>query len=86
MPASGRVFKPATIRQIGDYRIGIVGQAMPYVPIAHPKRFTPDWTFGIRDTELQKVVDEGCASATRSMPCCSCRITAWTSISSWRAA
>jgi sulfur-oxidizing protein SoxB len=30
---------------------------MPYVPIAHPKRFTPDWTFGIRDGELQKVVD-----------------------------
>ena len=55
--ASGRVFKPATIKQIGDYRIGIVGQAMPYVPIAHPKRFTPDWTFGIRDAELQKVVD-----------------------------
>jgi len=30
---------------------------MPYVPIAHPKRFVPDWTFGIRDSELQKVVD-----------------------------
>jgi S-sulfosulfanyl-L-cysteine sulfohydrolase len=30
---------------------------MPYVPIAHPKRFTPDWTFGIREAELQKVVD-----------------------------
>ncbi len=55
--ASGRVFKPATIKEVGGYRIGIVGQAMPYVPIAHPKRFVPDWTFGIRDAELQKVVD-----------------------------
>ncbi|MFZ3308295.1 MAG: thiosulfohydrolase SoxB [Xanthobacteraceae bacterium] len=54
---SGRVFKPAIIRDVGGHRIGIVGQAMPYVPIAHPKRFTPDWTFGIRETELQKVVD-----------------------------
>jgi sulfur-oxidizing protein SoxB len=27
------------------------------VPIAHPKRFTPDWTFGIRDDELQKLVN-----------------------------
>ena len=27
------------------------------MPIAHPKRFTPDWTFGIHDEELQKVVD-----------------------------
>ena len=55
--ATGRVFKPATIKELGGYRVGIVGQAMPYVPIAHPKRFTPDWTFGIRDAELQKVVD-----------------------------
>ena len=55
--ASGRVFKPATIKDVNGHRIGIIGQAMPYVPIAHPKRFTPDWTFGIRDAELQKVTD-----------------------------
>jgi sulfur-oxidizing protein SoxB len=55
--ASGRVFKPATIKEVGGRRIGVIGQAMPYVPVAHPKRFTPDWTFGIRETELQKVVD-----------------------------
>jgi sulfur-oxidizing protein SoxB len=55
-PASGRVFKPATIKEIGGYRIAVIGQAFPYVPIAHPKRFTPDWTFGIRDDELQKLV------------------------------
>lgn len=55
--ASGRVFKPATIKEVGGYRIGVIGQAFPYVPIAHPKRFTPDWTFGIRDEEMQKVVD-----------------------------
>ncbi len=56
-PASGRVFKPALIKEIGGYRIAVIGQAFPYVPIAHPKRFTPDWTFGIRDDELQKLVD-----------------------------
>jgi S-sulfosulfanyl-L-cysteine sulfohydrolase len=55
--ASGRVFKPATIKEVNGHRLGIVGQAMPYVPIAHPKRFTPDWTFGIREAELQRVVD-----------------------------
>ena len=55
--ASGRVFKPATIKEIGGYRVAVIGQAFPYVPIAHPKRFTPDWTFGIRDDELQKLVD-----------------------------
>jgi S-sulfosulfanyl-L-cysteine sulfohydrolase len=54
--ASGRVFKPATIKELGDLRVAVIGQAFPYVPIAHPKRFTPDWTFGIRDDELQKLV------------------------------
>jgi len=55
-PASGRVFKPSVIKQIGGYRVAVIGQAFPYVPVAHPKRFTPDWTFGIRDDELQKLV------------------------------
>jgi S-sulfosulfanyl-L-cysteine sulfohydrolase len=56
-PASGRVFKPAMIREIGDARIAVIGQAFPYVPVAHPKRFTPDWTFGIREDEMQKLVN-----------------------------
>jgi sulfur-oxidizing protein SoxB len=55
--ASGRVFKPAVIKQLGGHRVAVIGQAFPYVPIAHPKRFTPDWTFGIRDDELQKLVN-----------------------------
>src|SRR3954466_10010375 len=56
-PASRRVFKPALIKEVGGARVAIIGQAFPYVPIAHPKRFTPDWTFGIREEELQKLVD-----------------------------
>src|SRR5216683_1533594 len=56
-PASGRVFKPAVIKEIGGYRVAVIGQAFPYVPVAHPKRFTPDWTFGIREEELQKLVN-----------------------------
>jgi sulfur-oxidizing protein SoxB len=56
-PASGRVFKPSLVREIGGYRVAVIGQAFPYVPIAHPKRFTPNWKFGIRDDELQKLVD-----------------------------
>jgi sulfur-oxidizing protein SoxB len=57
-PKSGRVFKPATVKEVGGMRIAVIGQAFPYVPIAHPKRFTPDWTFGIREQELQKLVDD----------------------------
>jgi sulfur-oxidizing protein SoxB len=56
-PASGRVFKPAMVREVGGYRIAVIGQAFPYVPVAHPKRFTPDWTFGIREAELQALID-----------------------------
>jgi S-sulfosulfanyl-L-cysteine sulfohydrolase len=56
-PPSGRVFKPATIKEIGGHKVAVIGQAFPYVPIAHPKRFTPDWTFGIREDELQKLVE-----------------------------
>jgi sulfur-oxidizing protein SoxB len=56
-PASGRVFKPAMVREIGGHRVAVIGQAFPYVPIAHPKRFTPNWSFGIRDDELQKLVN-----------------------------
>lgn len=55
--ASGRVFKPSVTKELGNRRVAIIGQAFPYVPIAHPKRFTPDWTFGIREEELQKHVD-----------------------------
>ena len=54
---SGRVFKPYIIREVSGRRIAIIGQCFPYQPIAHPRRFVPDWTFGIRETEMQKVVD-----------------------------
>jgi S-sulfosulfanyl-L-cysteine sulfohydrolase len=57
-PKSGRVFKPATMKEVGGMRVAVIGQAFPYVPIAHPKRFTPDWTFGIHEQELQKLVDD----------------------------
>ncbi len=56
--ASGRVFPPYVIRALGGFRVAVIGQAFPYVPIAHPRRLTPDWTFGIRPHKLQAVVDE----------------------------
>jgi sulfur-oxidizing protein SoxB len=38
--------------------VAIIGQAFPYTPIANPRWMVPDWTFGIQDDNLQKVVDE----------------------------
>ena len=55
---SGHAFKPFTIREMGGRRVAIIGQAFPYTPIANPGRFIPDWSFGIRDSELQELVDE----------------------------
>ena len=55
---SGRAFPPTLVKEIGGRRIAVIGQAFPYFPIAHPQRFVPNWTFGIRDAELQKVVDD----------------------------
>jgi len=52
------VFKPYTIRSLGDVPVAIIGQAFPYTPIAHPRRFVPDWRFGIEEKRLQGVVQE----------------------------
>jgi sulfur-oxidizing protein SoxB len=54
---SGHVFKPYAIRQLGDLRIAVIGQAFPYVPISNPQRFIPDWTFGIQEAEMQQMVN-----------------------------
>ncbi len=53
----GTAFKPYTIRNVGGAKVAIIGQAFPYTPIANPKRFIPDWTFGIQDQHMQAVVD-----------------------------
>jgi sulfur-oxidizing protein SoxB len=51
------VFKSDTLRQINGARVAIIGQAFPYTPIANPAHFIPDWTFGIQEERLQKIVD-----------------------------
>ena len=54
----GLAFKPYTIKEVGGARVAVIGQAFPYTPIANPKRFIPDWTFGIQDARMQEIVDE----------------------------
>ena len=53
-----RMFRPYTVREVGGVRVGIIGQAFPYTPIAHPRRFVPDLTFGIREDQIQLLIDE----------------------------
>ncbi|MCX7231716.1 MAG: thiosulfohydrolase SoxB [Burkholderiales bacterium] len=52
------VFEPYVIRRINGVPVAIVGQAFPYTPIANPRWQVADWSFGIQDENLQKVVDE----------------------------
>jgi S-sulfosulfanyl-L-cysteine sulfohydrolase len=52
------VFQPYTLREVGGVRVGVIGQAFPYTPIAHPRRFVPDLTFGIREDDVQRLVNE----------------------------
>jgi sulfur-oxidizing protein SoxB len=54
---TGHVFRPYTLRDVGGRTLAVIGQAFPYTPIANPSRFIPDWTFGIRASELQSLVD-----------------------------
>jgi len=54
---SGHVFKPYTMKVLNGRRIAIIGQAFPYTPIANPRRFIPNWTFGIRESELSDLVE-----------------------------
>jgi S-sulfosulfanyl-L-cysteine sulfohydrolase len=53
-----RTFRPYTVRDVGGVRVGVIGQAFPYTPVAHPRRFVPDVTFGIREDQIQLLVDE----------------------------
>jgi sulfur-oxidizing protein SoxB len=52
------VFAAYTLRVVNGVPIAIVGQAFPYTPIAHPRYFVPEWTFGIQEEALQKSVAE----------------------------
>ncbi len=52
------VFPAYTLREVNGVPVAVIGQAFPYTPIAHPRRFTPQWRFGLREEELQRTVDE----------------------------
>ena len=52
------VFPAYVLREQNGVSVAIVGQAFPYTPIANPRYFVSDWTFGIQEEAMQKTVDE----------------------------
>ncbi len=57
-----RVFPSRQMFERGGVKIAVIGQAFPFTPIANPRWMVPKWTFGIREIELQKEVDEARAA------------------------
>jgi len=50
------VFEGATVVERAGLRIGLIGQAFPYTPVANPRHFIPDWSFGIEEEKLAERV------------------------------
>lgn len=53
-----RVFPAQKMFERGGVKIAVIGQAFPFTPIANPRWMIPKWTFGIRESDLQKEVDD----------------------------
>ena len=52
------VFKPSAMFERGGVKVAVIGQALPYTPIANPRWMIPKWSFGLREKELQAEVDK----------------------------
>ena len=46
------VFQPSAVFERGGLRIGVIGQAFPYTPVANPRYLMPDWSFGIEEEKI----------------------------------
>ena len=51
-------FEPMTMLERGGVKIAVLGQAFPYTPIANPRWMIPNWSFGIREEEVQANVEK----------------------------
>ena len=61
------VFKPYVLKEMNGVTVAIVGQAFPYTPIANPGWQVPNWTFGIQDANMQKIVNEARAKGAQAV-------------------
>ena len=53
-----RAFEPYTFTEQNGKKIAIIGQAFPYMPIANPSWMFPGLSFGIREKNVQEIVNE----------------------------
>ena len=55
-------FESTAFFERGGVKVAVIGQAFPYTPIANPRWMFPNWSFGIREEDVQKNVDEARAA------------------------
>ncbi len=65
------LFKPYKFFERGGVKIAVIGQAFPYMPIANPRWMFPEYSFGIRDENMQAMVDEVRAAGAELVVCLS---------------
>ena len=53
-----RAFEPYIFTEQNGKKIAIIGQAFPYMPIANPSWMFPGLSFGIREKNIQEIVNE----------------------------
>lgn len=59
------VFESTKFFEKGGVKVAVIGQAMPYTPIANPRWMFPKWSFGIRPERLQENVDAARAAGAK---------------------
>ena len=53
-----KVFDAISYFERGGVKVAVIGQAFPYTPIANPRYLIPEWSFGIREEDVQAHIDE----------------------------
>ncbi len=56
------VFPAMTMIERGGVKIAVLGQAYPYTPIANPRWMIPNWSFGIRESDVRAEVEKARAA------------------------
>lgn len=49
-------FEASTMIERGGVKIAVLGQAFPYTPVANPRWMIPNWSFGVREEDVQAQV------------------------------
>ena len=65
------LFPPYKFYETGGVKVAVIGQAFPYMPIANPGWMFPEYSFGIRDENMQDMVNQVRAEGAELVVCLS---------------